>query len=651
MTNVIPSMRLKVNRDTFFIPDTDKGMYFRNNASSFRMEGETIVQWLDKLLPMLNGEYTLKELTDGLPGSYRNRVMEIAETLFANGFVRDVSKDLPSTLPDYILKKHGSQIEFLDHFGGSGAYRFQQYRQSNVLAVGSGPFFISLVSALLKTGLPAFQISLTEEVPTSRERIKEIVDEARTSDHEVKVSETVGCPPVEMIKSRHEKRQSFDAVLYVSQEGNIAELQAIHRVCRQEKIVFIPAIFLNGSGLAGPLVQPDSEGCWESAWRRLHRTALEEKGEQSAYSSTTGAMLANVITFELFKHITDVKRDLQGPKFYFLNAETLEGQWHSFAPHPAVTGRASACKVTDIDQRLEQGRRSVKEGKWFLYFSQLTSPQSGIFHCWEEGNLNQLPLSLCRIQAADPVSEGPAELLPASVAAGLTHEEARKEAGLMGVEAYVTAACHQPIRSLFMSMEDITGTDEHQFIGIGAGETFAECVCRGLQRCLDDEFRKQKAQDIIVPVELGEIEDERCRFYLQSLTTLRGESVIGLGKEVHGFPVVWVGVEGSWYGAVGLNATSALRNAVVEAIMEIQQSSGEKASNRAPFMQEKATVVQKLDIPTSKPESHLEMVQAARSVMAENGFQLMAVEVEIEPFTKAEPIEVIGVLLSKGELT
>ena len=31
MENMTPSMRLKVKRDTFFLPEPNRGVYFRNN--------------------------------------------------------------------------------------------------------------------------------------------------------------------------------------------------------------------------------------------------------------------------------------------------------------------------------------------------------------------------------------------------------------------------------------------------------------------------------------------------------------------------------------------------------------------------------------------------------------------------------------------
>ena len=44
----------------------------------------------------------------------------------------------------------------------SGAYHFQEYRQAKVLAVGSGPFMVSLVSALIESGLPKLHVMVTD---------------------------------------------------------------------------------------------------------------------------------------------------------------------------------------------------------------------------------------------------------------------------------------------------------------------------------------------------------------------------------------------------------------------------------------------------------------------------------------------------------
>ncbi|MBA4495317.1 putative thiazole-containing bacteriocin maturation protein [Paenactinomyces guangxiensis] len=651
MSTINPSMRLKTKGDTFFIPDPNGGVYFRNNSVSFRMEGRTIYQWIEKLIPMFNGEHTLEELTDGLSDPYRDRVYEIAELLYQNGFVQDVSQDRPHQLANEVLKKYAPQIKFLDSFGDSGAYRFQTYRQAKVLAVGSGPFFVSLVAALFESGLPRFHVLVTDSVPTNRQRMEELAEYARKTDSEVTLEEVT--PRKERVNSWQEAVRMFDAILYVSQQSDVEELRVLHAICREEKKVFLPAVCLQQMGLAGPLVHPDSEGCWESAWRRIHKSVLCKDPQLHTFSSTAGAMLANVIVFELFKTVTGITQSEKN-KFFLLDLETLEGNWHCFIPHPLVTRHAAAERVQDLDLRLKRSSVKSESNGLLPAFSRLTSAQSGIFHIWEEGDLKQLPLAQCRVQAADPLSEGPADLLPELVCTGLTHEEARREAGLAGIEAYLSRMLGLLVTT-HPSQQEVEGRMEapEGFVGVGAGETVAEGVCRGLQKCLTEELRKQQTDQkpSVLRVQLSAVEDERCRFYLETLTTIKGIPVIGLAEEVFGFPVVWVGTDGSWYGSAGLNMTTALQKALQQALFKAQNHavcpSTQALEVSSVFLEEKAP--QRLVIPACEEAGQSELLQSALQILNRNRKRLMVFDLAVEPFLKEELGAVFGVLVREEE--
>jgi putative thiazole-containing bacteriocin maturation protein len=231
MENLNHSMRPKVKGDTFFLPDPNGGVYFWNNEGSFRMEGETIGQWIEKLIPVLNGEHTLEDLTDGLPDQYRNQVFEITEVLYKNGFIRDVSQDCPHQLPDEVLQRYASQIEFLDTLCNSAAYRFQSYRQTKVLAVGAGPFLVSLVAELLESGLPKVHVLVTDSMPTNRQRLVELAAHSRKTDPEVALEEIT--LQKEGVSSWREVVQPFHSILYVSQESDVEELRVLHTACRR----------------------------------------------------------------------------------------------------------------------------------------------------------------------------------------------------------------------------------------------------------------------------------------------------------------------------------------------------------------------------------------------------------------------------------
>jgi len=659
VTSMQPSMRLKVKDDTFYLPDSNGSVYFRNNAVSFRMEGEMIDRWIEMLLPVFNGEHTLGELTDGLPHEHRNRVYEIAESLYRNGFVRDVSRDRPHSLPEEILEQYASQIAFLNHFGDSGAYRFQCYRQAKVLAAGSGPFLVSLVSALLESGLPRFRVLLTDARPTSTERLRELEAHARRADTEVKVD------IVSWNESGNGWREiiaPFDYILHVSQDDDAAELRALHAACKELGKKLLPAICIQQAGVAGPLVQPGSGWCWESAWLRIHRTAVRKDALQHTFSSTAGAMLANVLAFELFKEVTAVIEPEMSRRLFVLDLETLEAYWHPFEPHPLVAGKAESVTATEVD--LKDGawgteNRAERSNGLFALFSRITSEVTGIFHLWEEGDLKQLPLSMCRVQVADPLSEGPAELLPDVVCAGFTHEEARREAGLCGIETYAARLAERiaamPGRGEGRGASVARASGSAAFVGVGAGETAAEAVCRGLSKCLADELGKRysKRPPSARRVTLSEAEDERCRFYMRALATMCGDPVIGLGEELYGFPVVWVGAGERWYGCADVNRTSALREALRLALARAQHEKERFAAQ--------AIEVSSVLLFDGEPENisifaeeareteHAERLRSALRLLERNGRRLKVFDLAVEPFLKEELAGVYGVCMREAE--
>jgi putative thiazole-containing bacteriocin maturation protein len=488
----------------------------------------------------------------------------------------------------------------------------------------------------MESGLPKLNVLITDSALTNRKRLTELAEQARRTDPEVLLEEI--SLQKEGANSWRDVVQPFQLILYVSQEGDVEELRLLHAVCKAEKKIFLPAMFSHQTGMAGPVVYPESEGCWESAWRRVHHTAVYKDPELHAFSSTAGAMLANVIVFELFKTVTG-ESELRNSCF-LLDLETLEGSWHPFMPHPLIRGCAAAQRVQVSNLRLEGSADRSPSSRLLPYFNRLTSAQTGILHIWEEGDLRQLPLSQCRVQTVDPLSEGPAGLLPDLVCTGLTHEEARREAGLTGIELYVSR-----LASVLVHTKEI--------VGIGVGETAAEGVIRGLQANLAEQLIMQQnvQKQSVIRVQLSKVEDERCRFYLQALTAMRGAPMIGLGEEVSGFPVVWVGTGDYWYGSVGMNMTMALQKVLKAALHAVQNNSeyrGADVLKSSTVHLGKAFEVN-LVIPSSEGIAQPKVLREAVEILKKNGKQLFVVDLAVEPFLKEGLEGVFGVLLQEEE--
>ena len=616
MTHLTASARLKVNRDTWFLPDPNGGAYFRNNSGSFRIKGSSIAQWFEKLLPMFNGEHSLEDLTKGLQAPYRKRVYEIGETLYKNGFVRDVSRDHPHKLESSVLKTYEAQIEFIESFADSGAYRFQLSRQTKILAAGTGSFLTKLVRSLIDSGFSRIRAIVTDASGHALDELAEISEQTE-SGLEIGFAET---------QHWREAVRSADWVLYVSDRGFTDDLHDLQTFCLEENKGFIPGICLKQVGLAGPVFQQHGDSRFEAAWRRLHRSALHEERTLGTFPLAGKDMLANVIVFELMKAAAELAPLSKKNQVYLIDLATLEGGWHAFLPHPDFScGKDSAELICDLEAKLSEHPGKETESRLFQCFTELTSPVTGIFHLWEEKHLPQLPLAQCFVQTADPLSSGPAELLPETVSVGLTHQEARREAGLTGIEMYASRLTRS-----YPNNGDFA---------IATGETLAEGVLRGLEKCLEHRLceRIKSGKEMISLVQLDGIEDRHSAFYLKALTVLYGQPEIGLGKNIEGFPVAWAGIRGRWYRSSGLNITSALRKVLERALTDKDPLKG------ADVLLEPGEL--KLAIPVSAA-----LQKTLLSALKNNrGLQLYVYELPVEPFLKEKLAGIYCVQLRKEE--
>lgn len=616
MIHLTASARLKVNRDTWFLPDPNGGAYFRNNSGSFRIKGSSIAQWFEKLLPMFNGEHSLEDLTKGLQAPYRKRVYEIGETLYKNGFVRDVSRDHPHKLESSVLKTYEVQIEFIESFADSGVYRFQLSRQTKILAAGTGSFLTKLVRSLIDSGFSRIRAIVTDASGHALDELAEISEQTE-SGLEIGFAET---------QHWREAVRSADWVLYVSDRGFTDDLHDLQTFCLEENKGFIPGICLKQVGLAGPVFQQHGDSRFEAAWRRLHRSALHEERTLGTFPLAGKDMLANVIVFELMKAAAELEPLSKKNQVYLLDLATLEGGWHAFLPHPDFScGKDSAELICDLEAKLSEHPGKETESRLFQCFTELTSPVTGIFHLWEEKHLPQLPLAQCFVQTADPLSSGPAELLPETVSVGLTHQEARREAGLTGIEMYASRLTRS-----YPNNGDFA---------IATGETLAEGVLRGLEKCLEHRLceRIKSGKEMISLVQLDGIEDRHSAFYLKALTVLYGQPEIGLGKNIEGFPVAWAGIRGRWYRSSGLNITSALRKVLERALTDKDPLKG------ADVLLEPGEL--KLAIPVSAA-----LQKTLLSALKNNrGLQLYVYELPVEPFLKEKLAGIYCVQLRKEE--
>ncbi len=433
--------------------------------------------------------------------------------------------------------------------------------------------------------------------------------------------------------------------LYVSHTGDIDALCRFESICSQTHTLFFPALFVDGLGIVGPTAWPRGASRviphWDAAWRRMHSSIFHRDKEPQDVSPSTAALLANVLVFELFKTLTGIDK-APSDRFYTLNPETLQGTWHDFIPGIPVINPTEVPLIDALHGRLTVDSAQSNLADLLSWFARLTDEVSGIFHVWDEGDLSQIPLAQCRVQPIDPLSPGPAELLPETVCTGLSHEDARREAGMVGIEQYANRLALKAISS------------EH-FLGIGAGETIAEGIGRALDQCLVDVLKKEveSGPPAITRLKLGKVKDEPCAFYLQALRSVGVEPVLGYSQGHFGFPVVWIAIDGGFIGSTALDMTMALRHVLAYALLrESEAEVGDTVNDSrwlvtvsAPNLTDGASTT--IDV-EAWPGFERHQVLAAVETITSSGADISVFDLAIEPFLTEMLVGVFGVSIGEG---
>ncbi|MCC3371566.1 hypothetical protein [Cohnella sp. REN36] len=484
-----------------------------------------------------------------------------------------------------------------------------------LLIAGSVPFLVPLASLLLASGLPALRLLPSRETAADG-RFSAWLDEARIRYPETELS--AGEAAFEPLEWQAEIRR-WEAVVYIGEPDRVAELLRLREACRMEGKPLLPVLYTAHAVMIGPLDAYLAQDGWPSAWRRLHADAIFAQapsapgGEgEAGEAEEVEAVTANAIAHAMFARVPSSGAEWEGhADFYLLHRGSMTGAWHRYAPHPLES--ASAMASIPLDLALldaEDGRTAPAD--FFTHLERITSPVTGLLHEWDEGELKQLPVSLCRARAADPIGAGPAVLLPPCVCGGLTHEEARREAGLAGLEAYAARLL-----------------EDWSLHGVGVGASRSEAVCRALQAALDAGWRRAGGDPPVVRrLAHAKLADERCDFYRQALDIACGETALGRGEAYFGFPVLWVRAEGTWYGAVGLHPTLALRQALLAALLDRQCG-----SDKAGSFEGRWTVdleASDANPPTQALFPPLEAEQEARQLLAEAAERLQGAGVRLE---------------------
>ncbi len=453
--------------DVFYFP-TPEGVYLRNNQGSFHMKGKGIALLLDVLLPYLDGQQTLEEILQQAPTERRELISRLIQMLAARGFIRDVTSDRPHQLSAAELETYAAEIAFIEAFSDSSAWRFERYRSSRVLLIGSGLTLQALVQAALQSGLADIHVLITDECPLERSRLQEYLELRRTRDPR-QTLHLLSPLNWEDEAAVEQALAPFEAVLHISDRPMLARSALLNRLCYRQGRLFLTATIIEGEAWLGPLVRAEKgvrPGCWECAWRRLQANLPLETAStlynfadrpEAAISyllaAPTAAVVANVLHFELLKSIAGAGPLETAGHLLAIDLETLQSKRHPFKAAPSCRCCATARPLTAEQFCSLLRERSagpvLSQEEFSKAAAQLFDEKLGLFSALDEYDYTQIPLNIARVDLARPssaLSLHTRERLRV-FGAGSDFGMARREATLRACERYA-ASCYAAERSL-----------------------------------------------------------------------------------------------------------------------------------------------------------------------------------------------------------
>ncbi|MGW2954904.1 hypothetical protein [Streptomyces eurythermus] len=410
-------MRPKLKSDVLYVP-TDSGVHVFGAGADVALRGRAAYQWLDRLAPHLDGRTELEDLVRGLPEEKRQIVDALVERLRAAGCVLDATDDLPHGLTDRELETYAAEIAFVEYHLDSAPRRFETYRDSEVVVMGAGPVFVSLVCSVLHSGVRRLRAVRTTEAATDSGRLTQLAAEALHRDPDQEVEHAVWSPEEEAAAAR------ADVVLHVVSAGDhVDRAVRLDRLCRDSGALLVQGLVLADVAWLGPC----GPG-WASAWSRLGATGPHRS------SRFLGGPAAAVVAGHLGLAAFKARTGISGPhetEVTRIDLETLRTSAHTFLPHPDAL---TVCpeREEEFVSRVRSLRAAgpVGEQEFSARAARCFDPHLGVLRGLEEGEFTQVPLNVT--EAVRPTDDG----APRVFGAGTSFAEARRAAALRGIAAY-----------------------------------------------------------------------------------------------------------------------------------------------------------------------------------------------------------------------
>jgi hypothetical protein len=360
-----------------YYAETLQGAHILTPEGEFAFTGGSVYQLLDRLAPVLDGQFSLAELTEQLPPERQAMVRDLVTALVERSVVRDTE---PAADVDAELAAHEHEVAFTGYFRGSPGAVFREYQNTTTLVLGAGGLGAAVATAAARSGLREVHVVTTSECEPA-------------GGGTLAVSESDAA--IELMLD------GVQLVLHATDGAMVGRAQLLDRLCAERGIQLAQALVVDGRAW----LTSRTGDSWTAGWRRAQArrpVALPQSLSRGPELSSASAIaVANQLVHGVFRSITQPAEPSRG-RMVRVDLSTLASDTATFLPHPYLVPAEPAPDIVDRVGQLQRGARFTDEE-----FSQRAAvcvgDLVGVFGDLVEGEFAQQPLHVCAIEVSDPV--------------------------------------------------------------------------------------------------------------------------------------------------------------------------------------------------------------------------------------------------------
>ncbi|MGV7002167.1 hypothetical protein ACWA2C_26315 [Priestia megaterium] len=487
------SKYIKFKEDTFFFPSKD-GVYFRNNNGYFTIRGKNMYPFIRNISDYLNGDYTLEDITKDLNHDQREKILKLINLLHNNGFLKYI--DSPIIL-DELTQEHEGELAFLDYYTDSPRELFNKFQYYKIGIVGNGKL-PQLIESSLKN---------------------------------------MGAKEIQLIGNNYNNVE-MDMVILCESD---LDIETIKNIIDNNKLTVVIIGYKDNTAIISPFIQSTAKlSDFQSKFNHLN------ENHHTDITFTNSSILSNLLSFEIFKHVTKCLQPNLLENAYLLNMTTLHGEF------------------VELKKKVNINVDFIKS------FDSLCTEDGYEVSKIHRGNFKQLPLCKWEVRLKNKYSSSLPVINISSF--GINHEEAR-----FNTYYKVLEKLFQRDRTQFQNFKifkdnslpiDFKISDEAIFISCDINELIAKR--KAILKAILSHQIENKKDRLLLNIDELISEDRTIYYYCKFLRILKKEFTVYAYKIVDDFFLIEV-TNGEFRGtSLGFNEKASLENALMSFLLNIQ---------------------------------------------------------------------------------